>query len=68
MNEQIRADYSHGIKALAQILAKAQGRQDAETGEYIDVGGEVMRLRAILDELVLAIEAAKRQEVENESD
>lgn len=48
-NEQIRADYSEGLKLLAQILRKTQGATDEETGKIIDVGGEVTKLREILD-------------------
>jgi hypothetical protein len=34
---------------LAEILRKAQGVTDAETGKAIDVGGEVMWLRGYCD-------------------
>ena len=34
------------IKDLAAILSKAQGRIDRETGEPIDIGAEVVRIRA----------------------
>lgn len=37
------------IEALAEILRKAQGRTCAVSGEDIDIGYEVMRLRDALE-------------------
>ena len=34
------------VKHLAEVLRKAQGRTDAETGQQIDVGYEVAQLSA----------------------
>jgi hypothetical protein len=36
---------------LAEILRKAQGRTDAETGQAIDVGYEVMNIRTEIERL-----------------
>jgi hypothetical protein len=43
-------------EALAGILRKAQGRRDAETGDPIDVGYEVMFLRKKTDRMSAEIE------------
>ena len=47
------------IKLLADILWKAQGRIDAETGETIDSGDEVQRLRNICYRLQVDSETLK---------
>ena len=44
---------------LAQILFKAHGRIDAETGETIDIGDEVQRLRNICYRLQVDSETLK---------
>ena len=48
------------IKDLAAILSKAQGRIDRETGEPIDIGAEVARIKSrerALAEFVAAFDA-----------
>ena len=47
------------FKLLADILWKAQGRVDAETGEAIHIGDEVQRLRNICDRLRVDSETLK---------
>ena len=47
------------IKLLADILWKAQGRIDAETGETIDIVDEVQKLRNICDRLQVDSETLK---------
>ena len=47
------------IKPLGEILRKAQGRIDAETGETIDIGDEVQRLRNICYRLQVDSETLK---------
>ena len=49
MNAETRDSHGRALKALADILYKAQGVECAETGKAVDVGGEVVLLRRILD-------------------